>query len=372
VLVSVVRPLLTVAVLAALGLALASRWDAVSGQLGKVSAQAVAGAFCCDMIGLLFSMVGWRVLLADLGSPLPVGAATRVLFLGQLAKYLPGSSVWAVVAQTELARDFGVPRKRAATAALVLNLVTLVVGLLVALLALPRLLSADAPGWLHWSPLLVPVGLACLTPPVLTRACDLLLRVLRRQPLDQRFSWAGMAKASGAQFGTWFFYGLQITLLGWSLGADPWQLLPTAIGAFAAAWCAGFLVVVVPTGAGTREAVLTIALAGQLPGGSAAALTIAVVSRLLLTVADVVAAGIGVLLGRRRTADPAVRPAGGTIADPAPEPAAGPGPDPATGRAADPHPAPGSAPDPAAGRAADLVTRPAADPSADRATGRVC
>ena len=87
-------------------------------------------------------------------------------------------------------------------------------------------------------------------------------------------------------------------LLAWSLGADPLSVVIPAIGAFAAAWCAGFLVFVVPTGAGTREAVLTIALAPHLPGATAAALTIAVVSRLVFTVADLVAALIGFLLGR--------------------------------------------------------------------------
>ncbi len=296
----IARVVLTAAVLAALGLALANRWDEVRPQLGQVSPVAAAGAFAYCLLGLLASMLAWRALLADLGSPLPVRAATRVLFLGQLAKYLPGSSVWAVVAQTELASDYGVPRKRAASAALVLNLITLGVGLLVALLALPQLLSGDAPRWLHWSPLLVPVGLACLTPPVLTWVCNLLFRVLRRQPLDARFSWSGVGVAVLGLLGTWLAYGLQITLLGWSLGANPAELLLPATGAFAAAWCAGFLVVVVPTGAGTREAVLTIALAAQLPGGAASALTIAVVSRLLLTLADVTAALIGVALGRRR------------------------------------------------------------------------
>jgi uncharacterized membrane protein YbhN (UPF0104 family) len=311
----IARVVLTAAVLAALGLALANRWDEVRPQLGQVSLAAAAGAFAYCLLGLLASMLAWRALLADLGSPLPVGAATRVLFLGQLAKYLPGSSVWAVLAQTELAHDSGVPRRRAAAAALALNLVTLGVGLLVALLALPRLLSEDAPRWLHWSPLLVPVGLACLAPPVLTWLCNLLFRVLRRQPLDARFSWSGVGVAVLASFGTWLAYGLQVTLLGWSLGADPAGLLLPATGAFAAAWCAGFLVVVVPTGAGTREAVLTLALAAQLPGGSAAALTIAVVSRLLLTLADVAAALIGAALGRRRPG-PVPEPTAGDLDQP--------------------------------------------------------
>ena len=312
----VVRVVLTVAALAFLTLALVTRWDEVSGQLDRVSPGAVAGAFACTMLGLFFSMLGWRALLADLGSPLPIGAATRVLFLGQLAKYLPGSSVWAMVAQTELARDFGVPRKRAAAAALVLNMVTLGVGLLVALLALPRLLDADSDSAvvnaLRWTPLLVPVGLAFLTPPVLTRVCNLLFRVLRRQPLDQSFSWPGMVRAAAAQLGTWVCYGLQIALLAASLGADLTTVLLPATGAFAAAWCAGFLVVVVPTGAGTREAVLTVALAPQLAAGAAGALTVAVVSRLLLTVADVVAALLGVVLGRRR-ARPEPAPAAGAV-----------------------------------------------------------
>jgi hypothetical protein len=255
-------------------------------------------------------MLAWRALLGDLGNPLPVRPATRVLFLGQLAKYLPGSTVWAVLAQTELAHDYGVPRKRAASAGIVLNLVTLGVGLLVALLALPELLSDGAPRWLHWSPVLVPLGLACLTPPVLTWICNLVFRVLRRPPLDVTFSWTGVGIAVLSLLGTWLAYGLQITLLGWSLGADPGDLLLPATGAFAAAWCAGFLVVVVPTGAGTREAVLTLALASLLPGGTAAALTVAVLSRLLLTLADVAAALIGVVLGRgtRVAPEPADEP----------------------------------------------------------------
>ena len=296
----VVRFALMLAVLAFLVLALVSRWDEVQGQLKQVSPVDVVVALLLILLGLLASMFAWRALLADLGSPLPIGAATRVLFLGQLAKYLPGSSVWAIVAQTELARDFGVPRRRAAAAALVLNVVSLGGGILLALAVLPQLLtSPDTPAALRWTPLLVPMVLVLLAPPVLNRGCNLVLRLLRRDPLEHAFSWSGIGRATGAVLAGWLCFGLQITVLCWSLGADPAAVLVPSIGAFAAAWCAGFLVFVVPTGAGTREAVLTIALAAQLPGGTAAALTIAVVSRLLFTVADVIAAVVGYLLGRR-------------------------------------------------------------------------
>src|SRR5690242_6233908 len=106
---------LTAAVLAALGLALARRWDDVRPLLDQLSPAAAAGAFGYCLLGLVASMLAWRALLGDLGNPLPVRPATRVLFLGQLAKYLPGSTVWAVLAQTELAHDYGVPRKRASS-----------------------------------------------------------------------------------------------------------------------------------------------------------------------------------------------------------------------------------------------------------------
>lgn len=305
---------------AALGfvaLALASRWSEVRGQLGEISPGALLLAFAVACAALGTSMLGWRALLADLGSPLPVRAASRVLFLGQLAKYLPGSSVWAMVAQTELARDFGVPRRRAAAAALALNLVILGLGLQLALLALPALLHSGAPGWLRWSPVLVPVGLACLTPPLLTRLCTLLFRVLRRPPLEQPFSWRGVSVAAAALTSTWLLYGLHVTVLAADLGAAPLDFLPLATGAFAAAWCAGFLVVVVPTGAGTRELVLTLALVAHLPGGAAAALTLAVVSRLLITVSDVLAALLGVALGRRRDRPPAEPPGAPRVTPPA-------------------------------------------------------
>jgi uncharacterized membrane protein YbhN (UPF0104 family) len=293
----VARAVATVAVLAGLVLALPARRDDVRDQLGQLSPAAVAGALAYAVLALLAGLLAWRALLAELGTPLRVSTATRALFRGRPPAY----------ARSGLDRDLGLPRPRAA--GLVLDLVTLGVGLLVALATLPRLLPAGAPGWLHWSPVLVPLGLAGLTPPVLGRVCDAVLRVLRRPPLGARFSWTGVGTAALALLGLWLAYGLQITLLGWSLGADPSGLLLPAIGAFAAAWCAGYLVVIVPAGAGVREVVLTVALAAQLPGGAAAALTIAVVSRLLLTGADVLAALAGTALGRRRAPVPLAGPA---------------------------------------------------------------
>src|SRR5829696_6481042 len=284
--------------LAVLGLVLADRWDEVRGQLVLVSTPALAGAFAYALLALAAGLLAWRALLADLGSPLPLGAAGRELFGGRLAGYLPGRRRPGTPAEPR--RGPGVPRGRAAAARLLLHLVAVGVGVVLVLAALPSLLGDGAPGWLRWTPALIPVGLAGLTPPALTA----LSRLLRRPP-DGRLSWTRVGTAVLALLGTWLAYGLHVTLLGWSLGADPAALLLPATGAFAAAWCTGFLLPAVPAGVGVREVVLVLVLAGQLPGGSAAALTVAVLSRLLLTVAAATAL-VGTAVGGRRTAaDPA-------------------------------------------------------------------
>lgn len=106
---------MVVVVLGCAVLALRARWDEAGAALVALSPWTVAGALAAALAGLGTQMLAWRALLADLGSPLPVPVAARVMFVGQLGKYVPGS-VWAFLAQVELARDRAVPRYRAAAA----------------------------------------------------------------------------------------------------------------------------------------------------------------------------------------------------------------------------------------------------------------
>lgn len=227
----------------------------------------------------VFSMLAWRSLLAGLGSSLPPRAAARVFWLGQLGKYVPGS-VWPVVAQVELARDHGVPRKRSTAAALFAMAVGLLTGLLLAGLLLPagdgRLAS---PLWL----LLVPPSLVCLVEPrLLVRSFGLALRVIRRQPMAETLPRRALLTATGWALAMWACFGAHVALLAPGVG------FLDALGVFASAWCAGFLVLLAPAGAGFRETVLAYGL--TLPAASGAAVALA--SRLLMTLSDLVVVGI--------------------------------------------------------------------------------
>lgn len=296
------------------GVAVAQRWQEVRFQLGQVSIGALAASAAAMVLALAAGMLVWRAILADLGNPLPIRPAARVMLLGQLGKYVPGS-LWSMVAQMELASDLGVPRRRSGTAGLVFNAMTLGLGLLLAAVAVPVLWSSDRlSGWEGWLVLASPLCLILLAPPVATRMTNLALRLLRREPLEHPLTWRGMLQAGGWALATWFFIGVHVWILGVALGADPVSFVLPAVGGYAAAWSIGFLVLIAPAGAGVRDVLLVVTLAPALPGREATALTIALISRLLSVITDVLAALVGHGLGRstigpstaaaRATADP--------------------------------------------------------------------
>ena len=92
---------LLVVIVAAFVVALWRNWQEVSGELRKLSGPVVLGAFVLVAAAPVLTLMGWRVLLEDLGTHLPAAPASSVFLVGQLGKYLPGS-VWTVVAQAEM------------------------------------------------------------------------------------------------------------------------------------------------------------------------------------------------------------------------------------------------------------------------------
>lgn len=267
-----------VAVVVVVGIVLADRRSEVGAALGSLSPGALAGSMVAALVAVGVTGQLWRTLLAGLGAPLPVGAALRVFFVGQLGKYLPGS-VWPLLAQVEMGRDHEVPGRVSAAGLVLFLWVHLCTGAIVAALFLP---------WLGWPPavaLAALPGLLLLLPRPLGAVLNRGLRLLRREPLPRLPGRAAMARATAWAGLAWLGYGIHVQVLARGIGTDQAGEvgLGAAIGAFAAAWVAGFVFLVAPAGAGLREGVL-VAL---LPLGTAPALAVALVSRLLVTAADV-------------------------------------------------------------------------------------
>lgn len=273
---------------------LAGNWADIRPALERLSVTTTLLALLAVLAGLVGSMLAYRALLADLGSRLPVTVAARIFFVGQLGKYIPGS-LWPVVAQMEMGREAGVPRQRSAAAITLTILIYLGAGILLGGVALP--FASDSAGGYRWLVLLAPVLLLALHPrvvnPVLTKASALARRPAPEHPL----SGAGILAAFGWSVFSWVAFGLQVALLAHDLGADGARTLPLAVGGFALAWSAGFLVFFAPAGAGPREIVLAALMSPVLSSGGPAALSL--LARLLMTLGDVLTAGAAAWAWRR-------------------------------------------------------------------------
>ncbi|RJL30492.1 lysylphosphatidylglycerol synthase domain-containing protein [Bailinhaonella thermotolerans] len=270
--------------------ALADQWPSVRGGLARLTPGVIAGSLAAVLAALAASMMTWRALLADLGSPLPVRPAARVFFVSQLGKYIPGS-LWPVLAQMEMGRDLGVPRARSATAFFLSLPVYVATGLVLALVTVP---GEQVYGY-AW--LLLPL-LVLLHPRIVNGVLGLGLRLLRREPLERPLTFGGIGRAFLWAFAAWLLYGAHLGILVAGLGGAGPRAYVLSAGAFALAFCLGIVVIVAPAGAGVREAAMVAALAPVL--GAGAALTAALCSRLIVTAGDLASAGIAALVARRR------------------------------------------------------------------------
>lgn len=280
---------------------LVSQWPQVRAAVGQLAAYDVVGAVLAVVAGLGCMMLAWRALLTDLGSPLSLPAAIRVMFLGQLAKYVPGA-LWAVAAQVSLAQDYQVPKRRSGTASLVSMAITLVVGLVMAAVTLP-LAYAGALRQYWWVLLCIPVILAGLYPPITKFGLDIVLRIIRRPELEKPLSLSGMARAVGWTALGWVFYGLHAWLLVGDIAGRSLHILLLSAGGYALAWAVGFLLIPFPGGIGPREIALIAVLSPVMARGPA--LVIALASRVVMTIGDLVWAALAAALSRRAGRAPA-------------------------------------------------------------------
>jgi len=307
------------AALAGLGYAVFMQRNAIGHDLTKLSEGTVLVAGLALLGGLGCSVMAWRALLAGLGSDLPVPTAARIFFVGQLGKYIPGS-VWPVLAQMEMGKAVGVPRLQMAAASLMAVILSLATGLLVGVLAAGSLPEGYAPTWVLAVVALVPLLVVLARPQVITQGLQLVLKTLRRAPLDGEFAAGAVRTAILWTIGVALLNGVQAWLLARGLGGHDPHLFLLATGAFSLAQTGGVLVLFVPAGAGVREGLLVAILASALTTSEGT--TLSVVSRFLVTLADGLAAGAAILGDRAHehvSADPvprAVNTEGSTTPDP--------------------------------------------------------
>jgi uncharacterized membrane protein YbhN (UPF0104 family) len=274
-----------------LALALRARWAEVREELATLEAGRLWLSMGVALLGVGASSGIWHQMLTGLGERLPLRVSLRIFFVGQIGKYLPGA-VWPAVTQTALAREHGMAPRATVSAVTLFLWVHLISG---AALAVPVLaLSGRLP---LATIVTLPVLVALLTPRLLGWSLQMLFRIARRRPLRQLPDATHLLRGCGWALAMWVCYGLHLQLLTGAVG-DPVGPV-TGAAVFAAAWVVGFVLLIAPAGVGPREATI-VAL---LPMSAGAGLVVALVSRLVMSIADAAWAAITALdLASRRTA----------------------------------------------------------------------
>lgn len=298
-LVAGLRVLAAVVILAGVGYALVHNWAAVSAELARIPAGTVGLALFVAVVSPVLTLFGWRMLLTDLGSALPLPPSASIFFVGQLGKYIPGS-VWSVVAQAEMGRRLGVPRSRMGVVGLLSMGLAVVTSALVGVPALPLLFDRGgeqiSPWWV--APAFL-AGCLLLWPRLLNWCIATGLRLLRREPLEHPLSGRAIAVTSSWFVVAWLAAGASVLLLARELtplGAPADRLLLASVAGYALAAAFGMFSVIAPAGVGVRDGVLALLLSAVMP--LAAATAVVVVNRFLTVLADVIVAALGYLWGR--------------------------------------------------------------------------
>ncbi|HWD03088.1 MAG TPA: lysylphosphatidylglycerol synthase transmembrane domain-containing protein [Amycolatopsis sp.] len=298
----VVRWLAIVLVVVFAAKALADNWSEFWRTLSDVAWQSSVLSLAALVLSIMVSTWGWQVLVDDLGKPIGYVRGAQICLVGSLGKYVPGS-VWAYLLQMELGRKAGLARARIFSGSLIQLGVGVVSALVVSLLAAPAVFSHSPRAM--WLFVLIPVGLALLHPRVLTWGTSLILRVLRRPPLERPLTWGVVLKTFGASTLAWVLQGVHLWLLANSVGAPGFSGFILCVGAMAVAMTVGTFAFILPSGLGVREvAQVAVLTASGLTVGQATAFAVA--SRVMFTVADLLtaggAAGTAWLAKRRRVA----------------------------------------------------------------------
>ncbi len=284
-------------ILAAVAWAVARNWTAVSADLTRVHPAALLAALVLALVGPVLTMLGWRVLMADLGSPLHVAPSAGIFFVGQLGKYLPGS-VWSVLAQAEMGARLDVPRRRSGVVGLVSIGLGVLTGLLVGLPALALLIGSSHAASAAWLLLALPLVVVACWPRALNLLVATGLRVLRREPLEHDLSGRAVLVTVLLFVASWLAFGLQTWILARSVGGanGAGSLTLATLSGYALAATIGQLAIIAPAGVGVRESLLVFLLGSSMT--SSAAFAVVLLSRFAVTLGDVLLAGGGWVYAR--------------------------------------------------------------------------
>lgn len=287
-------------VLGFLGWALVDGWSAVSEYDWEIRPGLLSLGVAVLLVFYLASGLGYAAIVRLLHGPEPSGRVNLSIWgRSLLGRYVPGS-VLMVLGRVVLSAERGVPKRTSLAATVYEQMLSLGVAAAGALAFVVVYEGEDGGGGDRrlWLLVIVPLALALLHPRVFGPLTGWALRRARREPLPRLLGTRPLAGLLAWYAATAALLGLGIWLCVRSAaGAEAGG--PVFVGsAFLLSFAISMVAVIFPSGLGIREGAFALALAQNLPGSVAVALSVGV--RLTLTLVELVFIAIVVLAGRDR------------------------------------------------------------------------
>ncbi|HVI19269.1 MAG TPA: lysylphosphatidylglycerol synthase domain-containing protein [Gaiellales bacterium] len=238
----------------------------------------------------------WNVILRGLGEhgdPVQLRAAWGKSLV---ARYVPTSALM-VVGRVVLAERAGIT-KRVCLASIVYELALGITGAVIGgayfFTKLPSLQGHSA----RYAVLVVvPIAIAGLHPRIFKPITDWALGKLGREPLPRALPFRMVLLLVPAYLVGWLLVGAGLFVFGLAVHPLPADKLPYIAASYPVAFGASVITFILPSGLGTRDAILATALDAALP--LAAATAIAVAFRIFQTAVELMFVAVLVWLGRR-------------------------------------------------------------------------
>ena len=251
-------------------------------------------AILCALAGQAINVVGWRRLLRDSGIDASLWTLMRLFLVSNLGRYLPAGKAWQMAIVAMIATEERLPAALVAASSFFLGVVGVGVGAII-VFAAGRSTIGLPPAWLVL-PLFALLGL--LFAPIVIRALPRLHEAIRRRvpgidSLDAWTMWALIWTSSAS----WILWGTALLGLAKALLPASTTSITTCVAAWTGSFLAGLIAFVSPAGLGAREAVMQVVLTrtGMM---RADALVLVVVSRVWVTLLDIIPAALFLVLRR--------------------------------------------------------------------------
>lgn len=291
----VLKIALTLVVLALVGRELIRSWHDVMAYHWQISWWLAVLSIVVQLLTLFGMSTVWCWLIAGLGYPVSLRHGFKIAYISNLGRYLPGR-IWQVVSMLHFTDRLRIPKIASVASwgiATFLGFPAACLATVAAVYLEPRVVSPEKwhvigpPMMIGTALTLGVVVLFVLRPTALTAFYNFVMVRLGREPIVLTLGRGVAARVFLGYLFAWLLYGYSFWIFVQALVPDLSVPVLPVVGGFILAYQIGYLAIFSPGGLGTRELVLSTALApfvGPIaPGIAVAGRVWSIVAELLVT-----------------------------------------------------------------------------------------